>query len=671
MIFPDIEHACAAAMILKQQPVSSAELMDRASLRSVEHRSGLPSCIASLPPDAAALLVEVRAGDHGTLVSQSEQIIDALAPVPTMFPLSFTDRKEEYEILWDVRRGLFPAVGGSRKIGTTVVIEDVVFPLENLAGATVELESLMRKHGYDDGIIFGHALDGNLHFVFTQDFGSPGEVRRYARLMDEVTAMVVKKYDGSLKGEHGTGRNMAPFVAFEWGEQAYGLMQRIKNAFDPGHLLNPGVIINENHHAHLENLKPLPKTHEIVDKCIECGFCEAKCPSRELTTTPRQRIVIQREISRLRSTGENAERMALLEQEYHYFGEQTCATDGLCATACPVSINTGDLTKYLRSRKHSRFSGLAARWVAGHYPTVLSGVRLGLNTAAGLHSMLGTSIMDSISKGLRSLSQNALPLWNSALPKGVPEPRLRDFITGSLRKVVYFPSCIVRTMGPARNDRDQRPVFEAMLSVLSKAGYDVLFPEEMEKLCCGMPFESKGFFTQADQLARELEAALIARSKGGEYPVLCDTSPCLHRMRRAFRSELRLYEPVEFIHDFLMDHLAFRRTSETVAVHVTCSATRMGLTGKFRALAQACADKVILPPGVGCCGFAGDRGFTHPELNAAALAELKPSLPRDCTSGYSNSRTCEIGLSLRSGVEYQSIVYLVDRCAARRTELPK
>lgn len=667
MIFPDIERACTATMILKQEPVSSVELMDRASLRSVENRAGLPSFLAMLPPGAAALLVEVRAGDHGGLVRQMAQITNALASVPTMFPLSFTDKKEEYEVFWDVRRGLFPAVGGSRKSGTTVVIEDVVFPLENLAGATVELEGMMRKHGYEEGIIFGHALDGNLHFVFTQDFSSPEEVKRYARLMDEVTALVVKKYDGSLKGEHGTGRNMAPFVALEWGEKVYGLMQRIKDAFDPGHLLNPGVIITDNPHTHLENLKPLPKTHEIVDKCIECGFCEAKCPSKDLTTTPRQRIVIQREISRLRRTGENTERLVALEQAYHYLGEQTCATDGLCSTACPVSINTGELTKYLRSQNHSKISDRAAQLAVDHYPVVLSAVRLGLKAAAGVHSLLGTSLMNSIAKGMRSLSMN-LPLWNAAMPKGARVQQLSDIITGSSRTVVYFPSCIVRSMGPARNDLDQRPVFAAMLSVLSKAGYDVLFPEAMEKLCCGIPFESKGYFAQAEQMSRKLEESLLARSKGGEYPVLCDTSPCLYRMRRAFTSKLKLYEPVEFIHDFLMDRLDLTRTAETVAVHVTCSATRMGLAGKFRALAQACAEQVIVPPTVGCCGFAGDRGLTHPELNASALADLRSSLPRDCASGYSNSRTCEIGLSLRSGVEYQSIVYLVDRCAVKRME---
>ena len=677
IFFPDIENACKATIILKKETVSAVELMDRASIRSVENKEGLPSYLKSLGDDVAALLVETRAGDPESLDQQVEVITKSLESIPTVFPVSFTDKKQEYENLWKVRKGLFPAVGGARKIGTTVIIEDVAFPIEKLADATVELQGLMRQHGYHEGIIFGHALEGNLHFVFTQDFSFPEEVIRYQKFMEEVSTMVVNKYDGSLKGEHGTGRNMAPFVELEWGTKAYELMKRIKKAFDPENLLNPGVIINENPYSHIENLKPMPKAHEIVDKCIECGFCEVKCPSKNLTTTPRQRIVIQREISRLKASQEDGERLKRLERlngDYLYLGEQTCAADGLCATACPVSINTGDLTKYLRSLDKSTFGVAVAQWTANHYSIVSSGVRAGLSAVNLLHSLLGTSLMGGISRAMRSLMKNRIPQWNRFMPKGLSSPRFRDIAKGSDLKVVYFPSCVVRTMGPAKGDKEKRPVFDAMLSVLEKAGYDVLFPKNMENLCCGITYESKGFFEQADQKSRELEQELFLSSRAGKYAILCDTSPCLYRMRRRLDSGLKLYEPVEFIHDFLQNQLEFRKIPETIAVHVTCSSTKMGLNEKFKTVAQACAEKVVIPMKVGCCGFAGDRGFNYPELNESALSELKPSLPPECKSGYSNSRTCEIGLSLHSGIDYQSIVYLVDRCTERKpktlAELP-
>jgi len=670
VIFPDIANAARATQRLKGGPISAVEMMDRASLRSVENKSGLPPYLKTLDPDACALLIETRAADPDSLAQQLSLAEECLAPIPKVFPVQFTAKKNEFEKLWDVRRGLFPAVGASRRIGTTVVIEDVAFPMRHLADATVELQRLFGRHGYPEGIIFGHALDGNLHFVFTQDFGTPHEVLRYEAFMNEVCGMVTGKYDGSLKGEHGTGRNMAPFVELEWGKKAYGLMKQIKALFDPHGLLNPGVVINENPRVHLENFKPLPSTHQLIDKCIECGFCEVKCPSREITATPRQRIVIRREISRLRKTGEGPSRLRRLERDYRYWGDQTCATDGLCATACPVGIDTGQYTKLLREVGHGRAAAALAVAIGRHYGATQKGLRAGLSALSVFHGVLGTEAMAGLAKGARALSGGKLPLWNPCMPTAAPVLELADGANGHERQVIYFPSCIARTMGPAKGDPDQRAVFQGMLSILAKAGYAVLFPRGFSSLCCGMPFESKGFPEPAGAKAKELESELWAQSDNGRIPVLCDTSPCAHHMRAALDSRLSIYEPVEFIHRFLLDRLRFERQPETVAIHLTCSSMKMGLADKLEALARACADKVVVPAGVGCCGFAGDKGFTRPELNASALSRLRSTLPPACRAGYSNSRTCEIGLSLHAGIPYQSIVSLVDRCSQARDNPP-
>ena len=217
-------------------------------------------------------------------------------------------------------------------------------------------------------------------------------------------------------------------------------------------------------------------------------------------------------------------------------------------------------------------------------------------------------------------------------------------------------------MGPAKDDPDKDSIPDAMVRVLLKAGYEIIYPQHMNTLCCGTPFQSKGHFKQAEIKARELEDALRQASEHGKWPVICDTSPCLYHMRQVMNSGLKLYEPVEFIHDLLMDRLKFTPLPQSVAIHNTCSSIKMGLESKFHAVARACADNVVVPEPVGCCGFAGDRGFTYPELNASALKDLKPAVSESCTAGYSTSRTCEIGLSLHSGIYYKSIVYLVDKC---------
>jgi len=644
VLFPDVETAAHATQRLSGGPVSAVEMMDRASLRSVEAKPGLPPVLRTLGPEACALLVEVRAADPAGVTRAAGAAAALLDGLPTLEPVLFTAVKAEYERLWDVRRGLFPAVGAARRVGTTVVIEDVAFPMAHLASGTAALQRLFQTHGYDEGIIFGHALDGNLHFVFTQDFGDPAEVERYRRFMDEVCEMVAKRYDGSLKGEHGTGRNMAPFVALEWGEKAYAIMRRVKALFDPDGLLNPGVILNGDPRAHVKDLKALPRAHELVDRCTECGFCEPRCPSRALSLTPRQRIVVRREIARLTAEGEGSDdRRSRLEHDYAYLGDETCAADGLCSMACPVGIDTGKLTKKRRAEARSPLANGIAALAARRFAWTAAGARAGLAVARVTRS---------------------LPVLPEAAPTAA-RGRFEDLVRGRDRRAGYFPSCVVRTMGPAKGDPDRRALAQAMLSVLDKAGYDVRFPADLASLCCGLSFESKGFPRLADEKAKELERALLAATEGGKHPVVCDTSPCVQRMKAAIDPRISIQEPAEFIHDRLMDRLRFEPRKGAVALHVTCSATKMGLEPKLRAVAEACAEKVIVPL-TGCCGFAGDKGLTTPELSASALAGLRAALPAGCDRGYSNSRACEIGLTTHSGVPYQSIVYLVDACTSPR-----
>jgi len=663
IIFPGIEEACRATTLLKNEQVSAVELMDRTALRSVENKAGVPDYLKRLSVDAAALLVETRAADATSLQRQIDRISRSISGIPLEKPLSFTNQVDEYTALWNIRKGLFPAVGAVRQTGTTVIIEDVAFPIDRLAAATLHLRKILAAYHYDEAIIFGHALEGNLHFVFTQDFSSTAEVERYRRFMHDVSVMVVDTYDGSLKAEHGTGRNMAPYVEMEWGAEAYRLMQAIKDLFDPRNLLNPGVILNTDPNVHVKNLKPLPATNEIVDKCIECGFCEVVCPSKNLTLTPRQRIAVQREISRLKRNRSGSDILQDILRDFLYQGNQTCAADGLCEMACPVDINTGELTKALRQAAVEDTTAEAIARLAGrHFDRVTAIIGRSLQLADVAHRLLGSTALTKLAIRARQLSGNRLPLWNKAMPTFAKVPKLRSSTVQKGPPVVYFPSCVARTMGPARGDPDRDSLVTVTERVFTKAGYQVIYPPDMQRLCCGMPFSSKGFIRVGNQKATALEAALLDASRGGEIPVVCETSPCLLRMRRLFTSNLQLYEPVEFAYRYLLDRLNISRLEESVAIHTTCSSQKLGLDATFLAVARACAAEVVVPERVGCCGFAGDRGFSFPELNAAALADLKPAVQDTCTAGYSNSRTCEIGLSLHSGIYYKSILYLIDRC---------
>lgn len=665
MIFPDIKSACNVVSLLQSAPVAAVELIDRAGLRSVEDQEGMPFHLKSLGLKPCAILVETRSAKHVQLNQQIADIIKIVQHVPVEIPVQFTDVPSEYAIFWKIRKGLFPSVGAMRKIGTTVIIEDVAFPISRLAEATVDLQLLFEKWRYHEAVIFGHALEGNLHFVFTQDFGKINEIERYKRFMADVSEMVVSKYDGSLKAEHGTGRNMAPFVEMEWGKEAYELMQRIKRIFDPRNLLNPGVILNSDQEVHLKNLKPIPAANEKIDKCIECGFCEPTCVSSELTLTPRQRIVVYREMALLAKLGHEPHIAASLSKVWKYAGDETCAADGLCATACPVKIDTGKLVKNLRAEQIGS-KQKQADWIARHMNGVTSAGRIVLTMVGFFHSVLGTPTMYGISKGLRIISKNRGPQWNLYMPLGankISTDRVAS-INGE-NKVVYFPSCINRTMGVSREQCHEKQLSEKIMDLLSKGGFEVIFPNQMNHLCCGMAFSSKGYTDVGYKKSVELENDLLKASENGKYPVLCDMSPCLFTMKENMKSGLKLYEPVEFILEYLMPNLEISPLQETITVFPVCSMKKMGLEDKLVELAKMCAAKVIVPT-ANCCGFAGDKGFSLPELNKHGLQDMKMQLPLEIRKGYSTSRTCEIGLSIYSGISHQSIVYLVDQVSKPR-----
>lgn len=660
IVFPDIEQACHAVILLKAEPVSTAELIDRAGLRTAAGEPGMPDWIADLSEGATALLVETRAENKELLESQIQKIKEAVSTIPVEIPVYFTDVPGEYMLYWKIRKGLFPSVGAVRKSGTTVIIEDVAFPLSGLAEATYDLQALFKKYNYHEAVIFGHALDGNLHFVFTQDFSSSGEILRYEQFMQDVSSLVVSKYDGSLKAEHGTGRNMAPFVELEWGKEAYDLMKRIKNIFDPQNLLNPGVILNGDKKAHLKNLKLLPPANEKVDKCIECGFCEPSCVSAGLTISPRQRITVYREICRLKASGEEPHVAASLINQYTYSGDETCATDGLCALACPVKIDTGKLIKELRFQNISEKQAQRALWIASHMGAVTSMARGALSFISFAHTVLGTGVMKSIAGVMRTLSGDRIPQWTPSMPTGAKKLKTASNFSENPDKVVYFPSCINRSMGKSQDHKEEVQLTEKIQQLIRKAGFDIIFPERMNDLCCGMAFSSKGYKEAGLKKSKELEEALWQTSEQGKYPVLCDMSPCLFTMKENMGPHLKLYEPVEFILEYLIPRLEIIAADETISVFPVCSMKKMGLEEKLVQLARLCAKEVVVPD-ANCCGFAGDRGFSFPELNAHGLRYLKEQTPGKIMHGYSTSRTCEIGLTTHSGISYKSIVYLVDQ----------
>ncbi len=667
LFFKDLKEGAKAIKELKKLPrriLPAAELMDRATLRSVQDDKGF-EYLKELDDEVSAILLECVADDENELKQNIDTIISVVKNFSLIGDVDFSKDEKVCKGYWDIRKGMFPKVCSLRKPGTTVFIEDVAFPMESLDEALGELQDMLCRYGYDEAVMFGHALDGNIHFIVIVDFSKDEEIKKYEKFMDEVTKLVTVKYKGSLKAEHGTGRNMAPFVELEWGEKAYSLMRRVKEIFDPKNLLNPGVIINEDKKIHIKNFKSLYKTDPLIDLCIECGFCEPNCPSNALTLTPRQRIVINREIKRLENEKNEDKTIELLKDSYKYDGLDTCAACSLCSLSCPVGIDVANLTKKLRGKEAGDFSKKVARTISDHYGVVLKGTRAILGANSAVSSLFKDDFMQKSMNFLRDIAKGKIPRWSAYIPQNSKFSPEKFLVDKSGDKVVYFPSCICRTFGNQRSFADEPELYEIVNILINRAGYEIVLPKNVENLCCGTPMSSKGYKDEAQKQLKELENALYEATNQGEYPVLCETSPCVKAMVSGFEKDIKVYEPIEFTLKFLANKLEFYKIQEPITIHSTCSTRKLSLEEDFLKLAKMCSDRVIVPQNVTCCAFAGDRGFTHPELNAKALRWLKSDI-KDAKEGYSTSITCEIGLNEHGEIPYKNILYLVERVTRKR-----
>ena len=665
MIFPDMYAACAAVKPFVDNGAAAVELLDRASLRAVEGKPGVPDRWKALPDTATALLVEYRAPSDAARTEAARVGEATLAKLLLLEPAAFTKDPNLAAQFWNVRSGMLPSVGGARPPGSSFILEDVCFPPERLADGALDLAALFAKHGFA-GVVFGHASAGNLHFLITPFLNDAEGISHFGRFMHDVVELVVGKYDGSLKAEHGTGRNIAPFVEREWGPKLTGLMRQLKRLADPHNVLSPGVILTDDPDAHLKNLQTAPIVEATIDRCIQCGFCEPVCPSRNLTTTPRQRIALRREMAR--QPGSSPLLTALLA-DYDYDAIQTCAGDGSCEIACPVDINTGVLVKHLRHLEHGARAEATAASAARHFGLVERGARLAVGTAGATARIFGHGALGALSGAARRVvSKDLVPAWSPDMPPAAP---VLPATSREGAAAVYFTACVNRIFGRA-GDANRPSLQEAMVSVSKRAGVPLWIPDDLGGHCCATIWHSKGYEQGNGIMANRTVESLWRWTDGGKLPVVCDASSCSFGMTREIEpyltpknrehhAALTILDSIAWAHERLLPALTVRRKLGAAVVHPSCSAIHLGLGAKLKEMAAAVADRAITPLSAGCCAFAGDRGFLHPELTRSATAAEAEEVAAQAFDAYLGSnRTCDLGLSRATGKNYESFVYLLD-----------
>ena len=658
LVFADVESATSAVPQLIEAGTVTAELMDAASLTVSSRDPKCPAAIRDLDVDRhAALLVEFEAGSAEELVERRRTVEPALASLPLGAPFQLTTDAAQRATLWHIRKGLFSAVAGARPSGTNALLEDVVVPVAQLGETCGALTELFERHDYEESVIFGHARDGNVHFMLNERFDDASHMERYAAFTDDMVDLILGQ-GGSLKAEHGTGRIMAPFVRRQYGDELYDVMWALKRLVDPHSVLNPGSVLSDDARSYLQDLKTAPKVEEEVDRCVECGYCEPVCPSRGLTTTPRQRIVLRREMEGARQRGD-VDLLTELERDYDYEAVQTCAVDGMCQTACPVHINTGDLVRRLRARDAGPVADTLWKAAAAHWGSVTTGARAALTAADALPAAVPTAVS---TVGRRLLGAEQVPLYDDGLPGGgTPRPALHDVDA----EAVFFASCLGAMFG-AEADGGGIGVSEALSALARCAGIALRTPEALPALCCGTPWKSKGHQGGHDVMTAKVLASLAQATDGGRLPVVVDASSCAQGLLTmaddTSGAQLTVLDATEFVADRMLANLAVTAPVPSLALHPTCSSTELGTTAAMEAIARFISPEVYVPRSWGCCAFAGDRGLLHPELTASATApEAAELVTRSLAAYASSNRTCEIGMSRATGRPYVHILELLEK----------
>ncbi len=666
LVFETLSDAMAALPGLTKLGLATIELLDAASLRVAQGLTDVPRTIASIDVHGhAALLVEVHAANEATLAAGTDAALAHLSTLPLAVPAALTTDAAERAALWHVRKGLYTAVAGARPSGTTALLEDIVVPVDRLLATCERLIELFDAHDYEGSVIFGHAKDGNVHFLLNERFDDPESVARYRRFTDDLVDLVLAQ-GGSLKAEHGTGRIMAPFVRRQYGDELTDIMWEIKRLFDPAGILNPGVVLSDDPDSYLRDLKRVPTVEAEVDRCVECGYCEPTCPSKDLTLTPRQRIVLRRDMAWAEQQGDAA-LLAELRADYDYDGVQTCAVDGMCGVACPVDINTGDLVRRLRAEEASKVEDAAWDVAARGWGAV---TRVG-GAALTIASALPSPIVTGATKvGRAILGSDTVPLYDGGLPRGGSAPPRAQSPADA--RAVFFGACIGTMFGAEGHGEGSR---DAVSALLDRAGIPFAVPEESGGLCCGTPWKSKGHLSGYDRMTERTLAALWEASRHGELPVVCDAASCTEGLHTMLAKSLREYpeyaglvieDATTFIAREVLPRLSVTQKLDSVAVHPTCSTTALGATGALTEIARAVATEVYVPDGWGCCAFAGDRGMLHPELTASATAAEAAEVRAadDARGGFgafvSANRTCEIGMTRATGQPYRHVVEVLE-----------
>jgi D-lactate dehydrogenase len=635
LLFSDVFSTCKAIDILKNNGADALEIMDGRCLFSVNDLKDIPEFIKSSKLSDYGLLFQFSQTSKEASNSKQIEVSRICKDLTNLIDFQVTDNIIEQKVLWSIRKGLLASLGASRPRGTSFILEDVAVRLNDLPNAILDLKMLLDFYKFDTGI-YGHGIDGNLHFMLAEDFSKSENIEKFDNLLRSLSDLIVDKYDGSLKAEHGTGRNMAPFVAKEWGSEIYDIMKQTKSKIDVNNIFNSNVVISDDAKINLKNIKSLPLVSEKVDKCIECGFCENSCPSRNITLTPRQRIQIAREFKRLDI---NSNEYKVLKNEYQYYGIDTCAKDGVCSINCPVKINTADLIKEIMFDNKSKFANVLADKVSDNLVVLESIMKTGISIGSSKY-------VNSMTKNVNKITKVKLPIINHQF-----KPVKSIFSQAIIPDILYIPACTSRLMGGG----EERDLVNQHIYVAERIGINIKIPNEIYGKCCGLSFSSKGFKNQSEKIEKDFIEFIKSETNNFEIPVLIDSSSCYYHLLQNNKG-INLLDTLGFIELHLEKIKLEFKNIPIFNFFPNCSIKVKNDIDKISRIIHYLSPESKILDSPYCCGSAGDKGIVFPEIVSSSFKNVDfTDFENNC---YSSNISCELSINTYLGTKLKSLIYI-------------
>jgi len=632
--FASVNEALRANLLALPHRPSACELIDRHILDCTRHNLEQQRNRAFVQGDpGAVLVVEIRCDRHEDTVAGIAAVERdwRAAGLGYAYPVLWGDEGNK---VWELRRagqGLMSNVPGDAK--PREVVEDTAVDVRDLPNYIAEFDELLRTKYGIDCVYYAHAGSGELHTRPLFDLKTPAGLKMFRDVATDI-ALLVKKYHGSLSGEHGDGRLRGEFIPLMVGEHCYALMREVKRVFDPHGIFNPGKIVDtppmdtQLRHTPGQSTPDYPTLFDFsavsgvvraAEKCNGSGDCRKSqfaggtmCPSymatREEMHTTRARANILRHIL-------NNPADAARPFDSHEIKEvmDLCLSCKACRTECPSSVDIARLKAEflqhyqdahgvpLRSRMIAHFADSAR--LASFSPALYNAIfqtpwlRRGLNRVFGFHPERTQPRLNSTT--LRSWFEKRKPLPPQTEAKGRVHLFCDEF-----------------------TNYNDLAAGIATVELLELLGYTVNLPDHVES---GRASLSKGLLRRARGFAEEnvrrladivnqdepllgIEPSAILGFRD-EYPAL--VSPPLRVAARALAPHCLMVD--EFIareaERGRIDASHFTDEAKSIRLHGHChqkSLASVEPTMRILRLPQNYSVEVIPS---GCCGMAGSFGY--------------------------------------------------------------